>query len=144
MWQEMRKRLGARDGFTLIELVVVVAILGVLAIVVTPKVTGALDNAKQKTAASNAKQVQIALERLYADTGAYPTYATLCGAGTAPACALPSLKTGLVNIVNIDTTNLTSATYTTGTNSFTLTMVYSAGGGGKTYTITQDAITASN
>lgn len=110
MWQMLRKRIGARDGFTLIELVVVVAILGILAVIVTPKVMGAIDNAKTNSFKSSAKQIQVAMERYYAEQGAYPVPATVCGnnySATAPSgCTLAELKGALGNYVNLDSANL--------------------------------------
>lgn len=65
-------RVRKQDGFTLIELIVVVAILGILAAVVTPRVLDALDNAKVSGAEAYGKQVQLAMERYYVDNGRYP------------------------------------------------------------------------
>lgn len=56
----MKKR---EKGFTLIELVVVVAILGVLAGVAVPRVLGVLQDARNKSHAANLAQIQVAIER---------------------------------------------------------------------------------
>lgn len=61
-----------QEGFTLIELIVVVAILGILAAVVTPRVINALSDAKEKSALAFGKQVQLAMERYYVDNATYP------------------------------------------------------------------------
>ncbi len=69
----MRNLLRNQRGFTLIELVVVVAILGILAAVITPRVMKAMDNARDKSAIATGKSIQLALERYLIDNGAYPT-----------------------------------------------------------------------
>ena len=66
-------RIRKQEGFTLIELIVVVAILGILAAIVTPRVLNALNDAKAKSALAYGKQVQLAMERYYVDNGEYPT-----------------------------------------------------------------------
>ena len=52
-------------GFTLIELVVVIAILGVLAAVTVPLVTGYLKSAKERAYNNDVKQVQAAVDAYY-------------------------------------------------------------------------------
>ncbi len=58
----MRKH---QHGFTLIELMVVIAILGVLAAVTVPMVTGYLSSAKERAYDNDVKQVQAALDAHY-------------------------------------------------------------------------------
>ncbi|MFH1140328.1 MAG: type II secretion system protein [Chloroflexota bacterium] len=52
-------------GFTLIELIVVIAILGVLAAVAVPLVTGYLGQAKERAYLNDVKQVQAAVDAYY-------------------------------------------------------------------------------
>lgn len=69
----MIKRLrGDRRGFTLIELVVVITILGVLVAIAIPAVGGYVDDAKKKAARADAKNIQTALIMYKAENGAYP------------------------------------------------------------------------
>lgn len=50
-----------RKGFTLIELVVVIAILGILAALAVPRFTGTMENAKQKAHNSNVRTIESAI-----------------------------------------------------------------------------------
>lgn len=60
-------------GFTLIELIIVIAILGILAMVLLPKFTGFTKKAKETTIQAEATTIKKAIEAMAADTGAYPT-----------------------------------------------------------------------
>jgi general secretion pathway protein G len=67
------KRHGREDGFTLVELLVVLAIIGLIAGIVAPQVLRYLDTAKVDTAKAQIKNFENALELYYLDTGHYPT-----------------------------------------------------------------------
>jgi len=53
----MRNIKKRKKGFTLIELIIVIAILGILAVITVPKLTGIQTNAKKKTDMTNAKLI---------------------------------------------------------------------------------------
>src|ERR1700744_1563514 len=59
-------------GFTLIELMVVLVILGLLAGLVGPKVLGYLDSSRSKTAHLQIEELGAALDLSKLDNGAYP------------------------------------------------------------------------
>lgn len=60
-------------GFSLVELLVVLAIIGMIATMVTPQVLGYLGRAKGETARIQVKNIAQAVELYYLDLGAYPT-----------------------------------------------------------------------
>ena len=62
-------------GFTLVELLVVLAILGLLAGLVGPRVLSQLDGAKSKTAVVQIKDLEQAVELFKLDIGRFPTTA---------------------------------------------------------------------
>jgi prepilin-type N-terminal cleavage/methylation domain-containing protein len=61
-------------GFTLIELAVVLAIIAVLAAVLTPLVTGYLDQARVSRAQADLRTIADAIKLHQRDTGRYPIY----------------------------------------------------------------------
>ncbi|MFK8050477.1 MAG: type II secretion system major pseudopilin GspG [Halioglobus sp.] len=62
-----------QGGFTLMELLVVLAILGLLASLVGPQVLNTLGGAKVKTAGIQIKDLEQALEMYKLDTGRFPS-----------------------------------------------------------------------
>ncbi|MEJ2205758.1 MAG: type II secretion system major pseudopilin GspG [Gemmatimonadota bacterium] len=60
-------------GFTLIELMVVVIVLGLLAGLVLPQITGRVSDAKLATARTQIEMMGVALDSYRLDNGRYPT-----------------------------------------------------------------------
>ena len=70
---KMRIRKNNHNGFTLLELLVVLAILGLLAAIVGPQVIKYLGSSKTQTASVQAKNIAASLELFRLDAGRYPT-----------------------------------------------------------------------
>ena len=62
-----------RSGFTLLELVVVIIVLGLLAGLVAPQIIGRLSDAKSTTARTQIELLSVALDGYRLDNGGYPT-----------------------------------------------------------------------
>ena len=54
-----------KKGFTLIELIVVIAIMGVIAAITVPMLTGYLDNSKENAYEADKRKIQIAVNANY-------------------------------------------------------------------------------
>ena len=86
-----------KTGFTLVELLIAVAILSILAAIAIPAYNGYVEEARKSSARSTALSIKPYLEEHYLETGAY---------------------TGWINTVT-DTDTLTA---TTGTDDYSLTI----------------------
>jgi len=75
-------------GFTLIELMIVVVILGLLATTVMPKILSKPDQARRTKAIVDIRSIQSALAMFKTDTGRFPTTAE----GLQALVASPGLK----------------------------------------------------
>jgi len=62
-----------REGFTLLEVMVVVFILGLLATIVAPKIMGRTDDARHTKAVADMKGIEQALNLYRLDNSGYPT-----------------------------------------------------------------------
>lgn len=71
----MKKLKASRHGFTLIEMLVVLVIIGMLAALVGPKLFGRVDSSKVKTAEVQIKMFKGSLETFRLDVGRFPTQA---------------------------------------------------------------------
>jgi general secretion pathway protein G len=69
----MTLSVGRRSGFTLLELVVVIIVLGLLAGIVAPQIIGRLSEAKSTTARTQIELLSVALDGYRLDNGSYPT-----------------------------------------------------------------------
>jgi len=68
-----KKHINREAGFTLIELMVVIVILGLLAGLILPRFIGQSDTAKQQAARTQMALLQSALKLYKLDNGSYPS-----------------------------------------------------------------------
>ena len=71
----MKKSAHMQHGFTLVEMLVVLVIIGMLAGLVGPKLFGRVDSSKVKTAEVQIKMFKGSLETFRLDVGRFPTQA---------------------------------------------------------------------
>lgn len=97
----LRGRLRGQGGFTLIEILVVIAIIALIMSLVGPRVLNYLGESKVKAAKIQIQSFGSALDLFNLDTGRYPSTGEGLGAlvqspGTIPAWNGPYLKGGVV------------------------------------------------
>jgi len=64
---------GKKAGFTLIEVLVVVVILGILATIIVPRIMGRPEEARRVKAQVDIKSIETALSMYKIDSGSYPS-----------------------------------------------------------------------
>ena len=69
----LERREPGRLGFTLIEILVVITVIGLLAALVGPRILGRVSEAKSATAKAQLEMLGVALDNYRLDNGSYPT-----------------------------------------------------------------------
>ena len=68
----MNKAWATKKGFTIIELLVVIVVIGILATITIVSYTGVQQRARDSTRTSDVTRLKIALEKYHADKSSYP------------------------------------------------------------------------
>jgi general secretion pathway protein G len=77
------------NGFTLIEVLAVLIIIGVLGAIAIPKLVSSTASARQKADVATAHEVKMALDRYQVETGTYPADMTGSGGVVSSASFIP-------------------------------------------------------
>ncbi|SPF33045.1 Prepilin-type N-terminal cleavage/methylation domain protein [Candidatus Desulfosporosinus infrequens] len=77
------------DGFTLIEVMAVIIIIGVLAAIAIPKLASSTVSARQKADVATAHEVKTALDRYQVEKGTYPTDLKVSGGVVSSVSLIP-------------------------------------------------------
>ncbi len=106
-------------GFTLIELVLVIAIIGIISAIVFPNFSLIQNKAKETSVKAVGHTLQVALESYYLSKGSYPT-------GSLSLSELSSLLQGDGELGKTPTNPFTGKTYTDTDDSGKISYTYSA------------------
>lgn len=82
------------NGFTLIELAVVLAVIAILAAVLTPLVTGYIDQARETRAQADVRAIGTAILAYQRDTSRFPIYTNIANANSDTAAGNTLIGTG--------------------------------------------------
>jgi general secretion pathway protein G len=70
--ERFRRRPTGQEGFTLVEMMVVIAIIGLIAVLVVPQIMHRMDEARMKTTRLQIRELETAVDMFKIDNGFYP------------------------------------------------------------------------
>jgi len=105
---KMRKLLRRDEGFSLIELLIVVAIIGIIAAIAVPQLMNAMDRGRQRRSMADMRNIATANGTIRVDTGAY-------------AANLAALSPTYMQVAPAEDGWGTAWSYSTGADTYTIT-----------------------
>ena len=100
MLNSVRDRREHEEGFTLIELMVVVLIIAILIAIAIPTFLGARDSANDRAAQSSLRNGLTAAKTLYTDQGDWSTATTAALEGVEPSLTFPAAASDGAKVVS--------------------------------------------
>jgi type IV pilus assembly protein PilA len=96
-----------KKGFTLIELIVVIAIIGILAMVAVPRLTGFQDRARRTQIVTDARQIATAIDSEIAESAA----GTITAVADLAAAQAVAAAHNIVTRSGVDVAHITTLSY---------------------------------
>lgn len=88
MWAKQQNHTKKQRGFTIVELLIVIVVIGILAAIVIVAYNGVQQRARDARRLTDIQSVSKALQYYYADNGSYPTTPDMSHAMTDSNCAV--------------------------------------------------------